>query len=263
MKAPGKQWSEEETKLALYLYFQLPFGQLHKGNKEIQALADTLGRTHSSVAMKLVNFASLDSKITATGRKGLSGASKLDRAVWHEFSANWTREVVDAERQWSKHGIVPVTVGVAESVTPFSFEPYKGASTVERVVEQRKGQDFFRRAVLANFDNRCCVTGIAEPQLLNASHILPWKFDVEHRHNPANGLAMSATFDRAFDRGLISFDENRRLILSHSLTSHPDRTTRNHFSAYQGEEMAGTRRFEPSSKFLAWHRANIFRGLDR
>lgn len=263
MRAPGKQWSEEETKLALYLYFQLPFGQLHKGNKEIQSLADMLGRTHSSVAMKLVNFASLDSKITDTGRKGLSGASKLDRAIWSEFAKNWTREVVEAEQQWAKHSDNPIQAGVAETVSPFSFEPYKGVSTVERVVEQRVGQNFFRRAVLANFDNRCCVTGIAEPQLLNASHILPWKLDVEHRHNPENGLSMSATFDRAFDRGLISFDENRRLILSSNLASHPDRTTRNHFSAYSGQEMAGARRFEPSSKFLAWHRTNIFRSLDR
>ncbi len=222
-----------------------------------------LGRTHSSVAMKLVNFASLDPKITETGRRGLSGASKLDRSVWNEFSADWTQEVTKAEREWERHIDQSENLGVAETITPFSFERYQGASTVERVVEQRVGQNFFRRAVLANFDNRCCVTGIAEPQLLNASHILPWNFDVEHRHNPANGLAMSATFDRAFDRGLIAFDENRRIMLSRRLASHPDHTTRNHFSAYLGQEMADARRFEPSSEFLAWHRTNIFRSFDR
>ena len=75
-----KRWSEEETVLALYLYFQLPFGKLHSGNPEIQELAAALGRTNSSVAMKLCNFASLDPKITDSGRKGLDGASKLDRA---------------------------------------------------------------------------------------------------------------------------------------------------------------------------------------
>ncbi|MEQ1539784.1 MAG: hypothetical protein ABL928_12740 [Sphingorhabdus sp.] len=56
---PSERWSEEETKLALFLYFQLPYGKLHKGNPEIQRLADYLGRTHSSVAMKLGNFGEL------------------------------------------------------------------------------------------------------------------------------------------------------------------------------------------------------------
>ncbi|MDF8335267.1 hypothetical protein [Novosphingobium cyanobacteriorum] len=58
-----KRWSEEETVLALYLYLQLPFGKLHSGNPEIQQLAAALGRSSSSVAMKLCNFASLDPKM--------------------------------------------------------------------------------------------------------------------------------------------------------------------------------------------------------
>ena len=80
-----KRWSEEETVLALYLYFQLPFGKLHSGNPEIQQLAAALGRSNSSVAMKLCNFASLDPKITESGRRGLAGASQLDRATYAEF----------------------------------------------------------------------------------------------------------------------------------------------------------------------------------
>lgn len=259
VRAASKLWTEQEVKLALYLYFQLPFGQLHKGNPEIRRLADMLGRTHSSVAMKLVNFASLDPKITESGRKGLDNASNLDRSVWKSFSADWTAQVSEAESSWNALFKEPAGNQVADNVVPYSFEPYKGVSSVERIVELRVGQDFFRRAVLANFDNRCCVTGIAEPRLLNASHILPWNADVTHRHDPSNGLAMSATFDRAFDRGLIAFDEQKRLILSPILGRHPDEATRRHFAAYQGREMAAARRFEPSVKFLAWHRTSIFR----
>ena len=66
-----RRWSEEETVLALYLYFQLPFGKLHSRNPEIQQLATVLGRSNGSVAMKLVNFASLDPNIIASGRRGL------------------------------------------------------------------------------------------------------------------------------------------------------------------------------------------------
>ena len=198
MNEPRKRWTEEETKLALFLYFQLPFGQLHSGNPEIQKLASILGRTNSSVAMKLCNFASLDPKITETGRKGLQGASAQDRSVWAQFSGDWTAQIEEAERVWKASEVEPSDARprLRENAMPFAFEPYDGPSTTAATVERRVGQNFFRRAVLANFENTCCITGIAEPTLLNASHIVPWGIDVKNRHNPANGLCLSATLDR-------------------------------------------------------------------
>jgi putative restriction endonuclease len=79
-----RRWSEEETRQALQLYLRTPFGQLHDRNPEIVALAKKIDRTPSSVAMKLGNFASLDPKITRTGRKGLCNASAQDRLIWRE-----------------------------------------------------------------------------------------------------------------------------------------------------------------------------------
>src|SRR4030067_352585 len=58
---------------------------------EVIRLAMLIGRTPGAVAMKLNNFASLDPAITGTGRKGLEGASNLDREVWEEFHANWEK----------------------------------------------------------------------------------------------------------------------------------------------------------------------------
>ena len=77
-----KRWTKNELILALNLYCKLPFGKMHKGNPSIIALASYLGRTPSSVAMKLVNFAALDPSLP---RKGLSGTSRLDQEVWDEF----------------------------------------------------------------------------------------------------------------------------------------------------------------------------------
>ena len=99
----GKRWTEDETKLALFLYFQLPFGKLHSGTAEIKQLAASLGRTPSSVAMKLSNFASLDPKIVNSGRRGLDGASKLDRQVFASFQNNWTRLVDESEQLWTSN----------------------------------------------------------------------------------------------------------------------------------------------------------------
>jgi putative restriction endonuclease len=81
--AKGRRWTEDETRQALALYGRLEFGQFDQNNPEVIALAKVIDRTPSSIAMKLGNFASLDPKITSSGRKGLDGASKLDRKTWN------------------------------------------------------------------------------------------------------------------------------------------------------------------------------------
>src|SRR5690606_33952366 len=72
----------------LNLYRKLPFGKLHKGNHLIIDVAKRLGRTPSSLAMKLSNFASLDPIQAVRGIRGLSGATKQDREMWGEFQDN-------------------------------------------------------------------------------------------------------------------------------------------------------------------------------
>lgn len=252
------RWTEAETKQALYLYFQLPFGQLHSGNSEIVALASAVGRTPSSIAMKLANFASLDPKITETGRKGLVGATALDRQVWAEFHSDWTRLIMDAEAL--SPSTSPIGNDLKEEATAFVHEPFVGPTTITATIEQRVGQNFFRRAVLANYDNRCCVTGISDIRLLNASHIMPWSADQTNRHNPRNGLCLSATFDRAFDRGLMGVDEAGRARFSAKLLESDSAETRSFFRPYDGKPLLEAVRFDPDPAFLQWHHENCFTG---
>ncbi len=262
MDSTRKRWSEEETVLALYLYFQLPFGKLHSGNPEIRQLATALGRSSSSVAMKLCNFASLDPKITESGRKGLAGASELDRATYAEFGKNWSGLVAHAESMWATRvecGEPAFTHDrLNESRSEFRFEPYQGASTTQAFIQQRVGQDFFRRAVLANYEETCCITGIANPRLLIASHIKPWGKDTENRHNPSNGLLLSATFDRAFDRGLITVDSNRRIQVSRQLRESQSSETRDYFEQFERASLRPAIRFDPNPDFLDWHNNHCF-----
>lgn len=257
----GRRWTEEETVLALYLYFQLPFGKLHSGNPEIKKLAAAIGRTDDSVAMKLCNFASLDPKIVTSGRKGLRGASKLDRTVYDQFGSNWTELVEHAGKLWAARvgsGTDEAGPAVKETRADFRFEPYEGESAKQALISIRLGQRFFRRAVLANFEDRCCITGIAEPRLLIASHIKPWGADVENRQNPANGFLFSATFDKAFDRGLITITANYRVRVSRQLLDHSSEETREWFSPYEGVAIRRGIRFDPDPAFLKWHNANCF-----
>ena len=84
-KAPNVPWTREHFLIALNLYCKLPFGKLHRGNPLIIEVAQKMGRTPSSLAMKLCNFASLDPVQQARGIKGLVGATKQDREMWKEF----------------------------------------------------------------------------------------------------------------------------------------------------------------------------------
>ena len=256
------RWTEEETILALYLYFQLPFGKLHSRNPEIQQLAAALGRPSNSIAMKLCNFASLDPKIIESGRKGLAGASKLDRAVYAEFGQDWSGLVARAEILWASQVETPPDIELPnrlkDRVAEFRFEPYQGASTTQAVVNQRIGQEFFRRAVLANYEESCCITGISDPRLLIASHIKPWGKDTDNRHNPANGLLLSATLDRAFDRGLITVAASRRIMVSRQLRESESRETRDYFQQFEGAAVRSAIRFDPDPSFLEWHNNNCF-----
>lgn len=215
----GQPWTELETKLALYLYFQLTFGQLDQRNTEVIRLAGIIGRTPSSIAMKLANIASLDPKITQSGRKGLQGASALDRRIWDAFHEDWTGLVSEIEHVLSEYEVRSPNSTVKEESIRFNFDRISDRTSKQAVVEVRVGQQFFRSAVLANFERRCCVTGISEPSLLTASHIVPWSLDPKNRHNPANGLSLSATFDRAFDVGLMTIDSNLRVVLSSTKTT--------------------------------------------
>jgi hypothetical protein len=90
----------------------------------------------------------------------------------------------------------------------------------ERMVLQRIGQDVFRQALIKYWNGRCPLTGITDPALLRASHIVPWSESETDalRLDVHNGLLLSALWDAAFDAGLVSFDDHGQVLLSTNLT---------------------------------------------
>ena len=259
-----KRWTRDELLVSLNLYHKLRFGQLHARQLVIVALAKKLGRGANSVAMKLCNFASLDPALKMRDIKGLAGASALDRTVWDEFHADLNETVPASE------GALRALFGADENseleVLPkegvrVRKRPPHGSTEATANVKLRRGQEYFRDAVLNNFGGRCGVTELAVRELLIASHILPWGTHVSERLNHRNGLCLSRLHDAAFDRGLIAFDEKFRLLLSPRLKAElPQRSVAENFGAYEGEKL----RFPddaapPELTFLSQHRATIFR----
>jgi putative restriction endonuclease len=89
----------------------------------------------------------------------------------------------------------------------------------ERLVVQRVGQDLFRDALLDYWQGRCCVTGLAVPALLRASHIKPWAqcASDEERLDIFNGLLLAPHVDALFDGGWISFSDEGAVLVSEAL----------------------------------------------
>lgn len=133
------------------------------------------------------------------------------------------------------------------------------------LTKQRKGQDYFRRMILANYGGRCALTGIDIPQLLLASHIIPWadKSHKKDRLNPCNGICLSALYDKAFDQGLITISpDNYSVILSSALQENETKAYYDkHFGCIKGQKLTLPTEYLPSREFLAYHRDKVFVGV--
>jgi|SRR5579862_2475693 len=268
-KAPSVPWTREHSLIALNLYCKLPFGSFDQRNSLIRDVAEKMGRTPSSLAMKLSNFASLDPVQQARGIKGLKGASAQDRELWQEFKSHiatlgsqseqmlhdlFTR---DEDRevdflQRDKVRLVP-----SDRVIP----PLGPTETVASV-RIRRGQQFFRQSVLTAYGVRCCITGIAVPRLLVASHIKPWRDFPDDRLKAENGLCLSSLHDAAFDSGLITLDDQYRVVLSKRLKGYfPQPVLEQNFVPFAGQPIRLPEKLaEPSAECLAFHREEIFAG---
>lgn len=257
--AQGKRWTRDELFIAMNLYTKLAFGQFHKRNHTIQEVARLMGRTSSSLSMKLANLAALDPFHQKRGIKGLSSYSKLDQQVWQQFQEDWSTCLLESED-------LLLSIQEETELDQSIFIPHTLTNDILsteklQVMKMRRGQNIFRNAVLLAYKNQCAITGNPIPELLIASHILPWKDYPKERLNPANGICLSRNYDVAFDRGLITFDDNYRLCLSQRIKDFlPNKIVTRDFIEYEGSYLnLPTYKFLPRQDFLAQHRQEIFR----
>lgn len=249
--------------IALNLYHKLRFGQLHARQPVIISLSKKLGRGANSVAMKLCNFASLDPALKLRGIKGLAGASLLDRHVWNDFHRNLNDAAPASEDAFRKLFDVDEDSDLEISPT-HGLRIHKpallGPTEVTVPTRVRRGQDFFREAVINNSGGCCSVTRLTIRTLLVASHILPWRSHPEYRLEVRNGLCLSRLHDAAFDCGLISFDDELRLLVSRKLRGElSQRSVAENFGSYEGVALYFPEdAVLPDTAFLSKHRATIF-----
>lgn len=248
-------WSYEEHILAFNLYCKIPFTKIKYNYPPIIELAELIGRTSGSVAMKLANFARLDPYHKARNVKGLSQGSKGEEIVWNEFNTNWEELVFKSEEILARYKNVSIEVSSELNSTddlPIGKER-------EAMIKIRVNQSFFRKAVIASYNFKCCITNLAIPELLVAGHVIPWSVSKEHRTNPANGLCLNALHDKAFDKGLMTITPDYKIKLSQRLIDNVSKREIEHFFLpYNNQQLQLPKKFHPKKEFLEYHNEYIF-----
>ncbi len=250
MKQGQSLWTREELILAINLYCKTPFGRLHQTNPDVIALANLIGRGVGGVAWKLVNFASLDPSLHARGIVGAKNAGNLTEQIWDEFYGDWDRLAFESERQLA---VLKGKDLAAEVLSDLPNMPE--GKEKERLVRTRVNQGFFRKTILASYNNKCCITGISVQEFLVAGHIIPWAQDEKNRMNPSNGLCLNALHDKAFEAGLLSVTPKYEIKVAPSLLKlgKKDASIADYFNRYEDASLILPKRFLPDPLFLEQH----------
>ena len=251
-----RNWTREETVLAFDLYCRIPFGKIHNTNQNVIELANLIGRTPAAVAMKMCNLGNYDPELRKRGVIGLANGSKLEKVVWKEFQNDWESLVLE-----SKAILANIKHENISNIANIQIETIPRGEERDRVIRERVGQYFFRTAVLSAYENRCCITGISINQLLIASHIKPWKCsDIKtERTNPGNGLCLNALHDKAFDQGIITIDNEYKIVVSEQLKSNKiDELTKTWITSFEGKKIILPHRFLPEKQFIEYHNDMVF-----
>jgi putative restriction endonuclease len=243
--------------------FILPYSHL-RGEKfwhlvaysGFQSVLDKSKLRTFSEAQEMVAFASFDEALYALLQ---------DSTIRQEFlQVLLTTYFPDSQnRFWSKAPENAYLQNIENKVLHDSSENYRveyeQLPDEERFV--RKG--VFKKVVPRLYNYACCISGMKIDSLLDISmvdacHIKP--FSVSFDDTVHNGISLCPNLHRAFDRGIIAFDKDYRVIISKTFVEHPSAYS---IKQFEGKEimLPNDSLFYPHQSNLEWHRQNIFRKL--
>ena len=164
--------------------------------------------------MKLANFARLDPALKARNISGLTQGAKGEKDYLGKNST------MIGNNYLMKVNVYLLNIkNKSIEYELYDIPLYLEGREREIIVRQRVNQSFFRKMILASYNNKCCVTGSNYVSLLSACHIKPWNKDVKNRMNPQNGLCMNILLHYSFDQGLFTITNDYRILLSREVYS--------------------------------------------
>lgn len=254
---PKNLWTRNEFMAVFNLYLKTPFGKMSRSNPDVIRLAALIGRSANSVALRLVNFAVCDPILRQRGIKGMQGGIKQCQPYWDEFFADKDKFIFESERILANYQHTSVEFKYKKALDNIPDD--LTGEDKRREVKTRVNQGVFRLIILANYNSKCALTVIDIPELLVASHIMPWADKKEERLNPENGICLSSLYDKAFDQGLITFSDDYKTILSSKIKANVGKSYyADFFEPIDGKQLLTPEKYFPNKRFLEYHRDVIF-----
>lgn len=246
----GKIWSREDIIVAYALYCITPLKDIRLKNKVIQQIAQKRGLSPSSLVLRMQNFRYLDPAVNKEKQTGLGHVAKKDKEIFSEFKNDWGNLSASAEK--------------ITKLNLFDSAPDKGARPISSLTEKNKvsrERAFFRKSVLAAYENQCCISGLSISNLLTASHIKPYNKcrASSERTNPENGLCLNSFYDKAFDFGLFTVGPNYIIHVSQIVKNTKDDFTQTWLTRLEGTTILKPVRFQPDKEYLQYHNDVVFR----
>ena len=245
----NRQWTRDEFILALDLYFRIPFPRISKNNPDIIKLADFIGRTPSSVGMRLCNFANCDPELKARGVKGLEGGYQKCIPYWEEFAH---------ARGKLKSAAIESRIRLIESHSSESGQFYTHVSEWDNLVNEMYDYKF-QDIIIKNYNSHCAISGMKAQQFLVGCHIIPSSENEEEAMRANNGILMNILYAKAYVEGLIGIDSDYKIHFSKELSKHKFEQGYHLFKRYENEHLLlGDVEVKPNPLFLEWHMDTVF-----
>lgn len=199
--------------------------------------------------MKIGNIGRLDPDLQRQGITGLTNGATMEKTVWNEFYGNPERLAYESEKL-----IAEFSEKKIEDTAEISLDDLPQGTERETIIRQRVNQSFFRAAVISAYNFKCCISGVALADLVEACHIVDWSDDEANRTNPRNGLCLNPFFHKAYDKFLISITPDYHIVVSEKLLqSIEDEVSLDYIKQLIGSKINRPDRFLPQRELLDIH----------
>ncbi len=156
----------------------------------------------------------------------------------------------------SYYGVPDSDVLNAGQVLSEDFADYAIQNRIMEINARQK-QSLFRKKVLANFRHRCCLSNVREDNFLIASHIIPWSVRIETRLDPSNGLCLFYVYDKLFNDGYFSLNDDLRVVVTSQVSSLSSEI-RDILTSIKAQKIRAPSNFPVSLSYISYHQKNVF-----
>jgi putative restriction endonuclease len=189
----------------------------------------------------------------------------LPRADWIQAPSDWKPRTQSGEAYDLTRGEGARVSSECLSRAAVPAPAIAGSATKDRarfgapvLYRPRLGQGIFRVQVLDAYGRACAVTGEHSLPVLEAAHIKPYAKGGEH--DVTNGLSLRSDLHRLFDKGYVTIDEDKRLVVGHRLKQ-DFANGRSYYGLHGTQlELPGEASLRPTAGAMAWHRQEVFVG---